>query len=44
MPISWNEIRHRGIAFANEWKNKLEGGRVHSRHADYCGLRFDQFD
>ena len=22
MPISWNEIRHRAIAFANEWKHE----------------------
>ena len=22
MPLSWNEIRHRAIAFANEWKGE----------------------
>jgi hypothetical protein len=22
MPLAWNEIRHRAIAFANEWKGE----------------------
>ena len=39
MPLSWNEIRHRAIAFSREWQGETrEAAERHSFWSDFLNL------